>query len=263
MPPRQGGGKVNPAPDSHLSPPPPASPYPPPDAPPPSPKEWYNLLDLTGSNHISRADLINALVLIAVYPKPAELDQLLAFVGDGRPESFLSSWNTDVPKPVLLSPLVLDGLRKNRDGSLYSELNRAHMSYGESCKWLYLAYFAFPFNLVFGRAWALKVLEESYFDVLWEKQYLRAGYVVNVLGVAMIGLGAWSNTSTSWTTVAIFFVLVVMLLTTQVLYVRTYPPPPPPSNPPAPGTKWRARTQSESPRRWSSKRGSKRSTTHR
>jgi hypothetical protein len=79
-------------------------------------------------------------------------------------------------------------------------------------------YFAFPLNLIYGREWALRVIEKGYFEALWEKQYLRTGYMINVLSVVMFGLSVWSNSSTSWTTVIMYFIMIVLLFTTQILY---------------------------------------------
>jgi hypothetical protein len=200
-------------PDSATAPPLPFT------GPPGEPDEWYNLLDITGSNHISRNDIVNAFVLIALYPTPNELDELVEFVGDGRPETFLAAWNeTNTKKPTILSDLALDGLRKNRDGRLYSDVERPHLSFGESCKFLYLTYFAFPLNLIYGREWALRVIEQDHYDDLWKKQYMRPGQVVACMALVIILLGVWSNTSKSWTTVIMFIIVVVLLLTTQILF---------------------------------------------
>jgi hypothetical protein len=127
------------------------------------------------------------LIYIAIYPRNEELDELVAFIGDGRQSTFEAAFTNTSVLPVLLNEVTLDGLRMNHAGKLYSTNNNTFWS---SFMYLALAFLAFPANVWMGRTWALKVLQKRYYEAHWKK-FLLLAIILDVLGVVMLALGAW------------------------------------------------------------------------
>ena len=196
-----------PAPDSAPTPP-----------SPPSASEWFGLLDFNGNDHLARDDVVSVFAYVSLYPKTDELLELVSFIGDGERVEFVRSWNDqDKSKPSLLNGQTLDDMRKNRDGALFANSSNTFWS---NFALLFAAYFAWPFNIFFGKKWALRVMSEDYYDVWWYK-FLPMACIFDFCVLAMIALGVWSDSSKTWTTVLLFIFLTVVLTSTQIAFEAT------------------------------------------
>ncbi|GMI10060.1 hypothetical protein TrLO_g15360 [Triparma laevis f. longispina] len=80
--------------------------------------EWFNHLDYTGDEHLSRWDVIQALVNIAIYMSLKELEEAVALIGDGARETFIANFTST--KPAWFTPKLLADLRVASEGKLYS-----------------------------------------------------------------------------------------------------------------------------------------------
>lgn len=56
--------------------------------------EWFNHLYYTGDEHLSRWDVIQALVNIAIYMSLKELEEAVALIGDGARETFIANFTS-------------------------------------------------------------------------------------------------------------------------------------------------------------------------
>ena len=125
--------------------------------------EWYNHLDYTGDEHLSRWDVVQALVNIAIYPSQEELVEIEALIGDGSRETFLANFGSlSLPRPKWASAKTLADLRVASEGKLYS--GDYEHTFSHNAFYISLAYFAFPLNILKGKKWALKVMSLPYFE---------------------------------------------------------------------------------------------------
>ena len=178
--------------------------------------EWYNHLDYTGDEHLSRWDVVQALVNIAIYPSQEELVEIEALIGDGSRETFLANFGSlSLPRPKWASAKTLADLRVASEGKLYS--GDYEHTFSHNAFYISLAYFAFPLNIFLGKKWALKVMSLAYYEDFWVK-YLYIDFVMHFLGLSLATIALISGTEFTRTVTALFYFSFATCMSAQICF---------------------------------------------
>jgi hypothetical protein len=177
--------------------------------------DFFHLLDYSGDWHLSRSDITKSLINVALFPSLPDLDELVTFAGDGSFKTFKSKLDDPtVSTPRLLTPGLFNDLKSMDEGKL---LVRDSHSFAENFFWVFIAYFAFPLNIFYGKQWALKAMEKYYFEDHW-KTFLHVSIALDFIGLVMIVLSAIGDSSAAPTTTIMYYVIKTVALSTQVIY---------------------------------------------